>query len=402
MLFDHEASLPQRHQAQKTLFFSLLYFDGKGASTQPDKYRLLLEGAKYADTHNFLAVWTPERHFHPFGGIYTNAAITSAALATITTNVRLRAGSVVAPLHQFIRIAEEWAMVDNLSNGRIDVSFASGWHADDFALYPSRYQTRKEAMIQAIQDVQKLWRGEPVQAENGSGRLIDLKIFPRPLQTDLPIWITCSGNPDTFQLAGQLGGGVLTHLLGQSLDELETKIGIYRIALAQHGHHDTGHVTLMLHTFLGESREKVKQTVREPFCEYLASSLNLIDQQLKNTAPGNAIPWRKSSGAIVEGRPVTPQFKAAASPGNHRELLAQAFERYFEQAGLFGTPESCQEMLVHLCRAGVDEVACLVDFGVEVDSVLKSLELLNAMKDIHENWEQNAAMAQIAGFNEHF
>ncbi|MGE5323517.1 MAG: LLM class flavin-dependent oxidoreductase [Actinomycetota bacterium] len=397
--------MPPRHHAKKTLLFSLFYFDGKGASVRPDKYRLLLEGAKYADTHGFVAVWTPERHFHPFGGIYTNPAITSAALATVTAHLRLRAGSVVAPLHQFIRIAEEWAMVDNLSGGRVDVSFASGWHADDFALYPSRYPTRKSAMVEAIQDVQKLWRGEQVSAENGSGKLIHLRIFPRPVQPDLPIWITCSGNPDTFELAGQLGGGVLTHLLGQSLDELETKIALYRTALTQHGHQGTGHVTLMLHTFLGESREKVRQTVREPLCEYLSSSLSLVEQQLKNTGlemRGNVIPWRKSSGSAVEGRPTPSPAQQAASSGNHRELLAQAFERYFEQAGLFGTPESCQQMLDRLRAAGVDEVACLVDFGVEADAVLRSLEFLNSMKSIHERWEQHAARVQIAGFNEKF
>ena len=112
------------------LQFSLLYFDGKGGALAGDRYRLLVEGAKFADKHGFTAVWTPERHFHEFGGLYPNPAITSAALAMITERVQLRAGSVVIPLHNPLRVAEEWAAVDNLSQGRVGISFASGWHAD--------------------------------------------------------------------------------------------------------------------------------------------------------------------------------------------------------------------------------------------------------------------------------
>src|SRR5215212_2173828 len=111
--------------------FSLLYFDGKGGAQRRDKYRLLTEGAKFADTHGFTAVWTPERHFHPFGGLYPNPSVTSAAIAAVTERVMIRAGSVVAPLHHPLRIAEEWSVVDNISGGRVGLSFASGWHAVD-------------------------------------------------------------------------------------------------------------------------------------------------------------------------------------------------------------------------------------------------------------------------------
>ena len=69
------------------------------ASTQQNKYRLLLEGARFADQNGFVAVWTPERHFHAFGGLFPNPAVTSAAIAAITEKIGIRAGSVVSPLH---------------------------------------------------------------------------------------------------------------------------------------------------------------------------------------------------------------------------------------------------------------------------------------------------------------
>jgi len=252
---------------KKPVQFSLFYFDGKEGALAEDKYRLLVEGARFADENGFTAVCTPERHFHEFGGLYPNPAITSAAVAMITRQVQIRAGSVVIPLHHHLRVAEEWAAVDNLSHGRVGISFASGWHADDFALAPQNYAARKARMISGIETVRRLWRGDSEAIANGLGKMVELRTFPKPLQRELPVWVTCSGNPETFILAGEVGGGVLTHLLGQSIDELAEKITLYRHTLVQSGHDAAkGTVTLMLHTFIGENLEDVRQKVREPFC----------------------------------------------------------------------------------------------------------------------------------------
>jgi len=106
--------------------FSLFYFGSSKAAFTEDRYQLLIDGAKFADQHGYAAIWTPERHFYPFGGSYPTPAVLSAALATITTRVHLRAGSVVLPLHHPVRIAEEWSVVDNLSQGRVGISCATG------------------------------------------------------------------------------------------------------------------------------------------------------------------------------------------------------------------------------------------------------------------------------------
>jgi acyl-CoA synthetase (AMP-forming)/AMP-acid ligase II len=106
--------------------FSLFYF-ASDASQDGDKYRLLLDGARFGDENGFCAVWTPERHFHAFGGIYPNPSVISAAIAATTKNIGIRAGSCVLPLHHPVRVAEEWSVVDNLSGGRVGISFAAGW-----------------------------------------------------------------------------------------------------------------------------------------------------------------------------------------------------------------------------------------------------------------------------------
>jgi natural product biosynthesis luciferase-like monooxygenase protein len=116
--------------------FSLLFFNADATEQRDDRYKLLFEAARFGDSHAFAAVWTPERHFQRFGGLYGSPSVTGAALAVLTWRIAIRAGSVVLPLQNALRVAEEWAMIDNMSDGRVAIAAASGWHVNDFVLSP--------------------------------------------------------------------------------------------------------------------------------------------------------------------------------------------------------------------------------------------------------------------------
>jgi hypothetical protein len=154
---------------QRRLDFGLFYFSSDAAEQHLDKYRLLLDGARFAVANGFRSVWTPERHFHAFGGLYPNPAVTGAAVAAVTKNVDIRAGSCVTPLHHPVRVAEDWSVVDGLSNGRVGLSIAAGWQPNDFVLRPENYADRKAQMFRDIDVIQKLWRGEAVPFRDGTG-----------------------------------------------------------------------------------------------------------------------------------------------------------------------------------------------------------------------------------------
>src|SRR5438270_6857673 len=146
---------------------SLFFFSADSAERHANKYQLLLDAARFADAQGFTAVWTPERHFQRFGGLYGSPSVTGAALAVLTKRISIRAGSVVLPLQNPLRVAEEWAMIDNLSDGRVGISAASGWHVNDFVLSPNTYENRHEDMYDKITIIQKLWRGEKIPFTNG-------------------------------------------------------------------------------------------------------------------------------------------------------------------------------------------------------------------------------------------
>src|SRR5437867_1030930 len=87
-----------RRRPARPLRFSLYFFSDDGSKETGAKYRLTLESARFADAHGFDAVWTPERHFQAFGGLYPNPSVLGAALAAVTSRVGIRAGSVARAL----------------------------------------------------------------------------------------------------------------------------------------------------------------------------------------------------------------------------------------------------------------------------------------------------------------
>lgn len=346
--------------------FSLFFF-ANHEGHDDHKYALIIEASRWADKHEFVAVWLPERHFHAFGGLSPNPSVVAAALSTITDNIQIRSGSVVTPLHDPIRIVEEWSTVDNLSNGRVGLGVACGWVPNDFVISQNQaaFDSRKETFAQSLDTISRLWRGESISVQNPQGKTIDIVTLPKPIQAEAPLWITAAANPQTFEQAGRLGVNLLTHLLGQSIQGLGKKIAVYRDAWKSAGHPGRGTVTLMLHSFVGDTDEEVYDLVREPMKRYLGSSLDLA------IAAPESVPFLPGAGDI-DAELFTEEIVD--------EMLEASFERYFFESSLLGTKEACLEMVELATQNDVDEIACLVDFGLEKDEVLPGLDKLNEVR----------------------
>jgi alkanesulfonate monooxygenase SsuD/methylene tetrahydromethanopterin reductase-like flavin-dependent oxidoreductase (luciferase family) len=128
--------------------------------TAGDDAGLFLETVRRAEDLGLSAVWIAEGT-----GLFLNPAVLAAAAAVATRRIALR-GSLVLPLHNPIRVAEEWALVDNLSGGRAGIAVGPD---------PS------------LETVRRLWRGEAVQVPDGEGRPVEVRILPRPVQPELPL-----------------------------------------------------------------------------------------------------------------------------------------------------------------------------------------------------------------------
>jgi acyl carrier protein len=204
------------------------------------------------------------------------------------------------------------------------------------------------------------------------------------------VWITAAGNPKTFEQAGTLGCRLLTHLLGQKVEDVAEKLRIYRAAWHKAGHPGDGHVTLMLHTFVGADEEATRETARGPMKKYLRSSVDLIK------AAAWSFPTFVERAAAGGKSPVEIMESAPLSEAEMDALLDHAFQRYYGTSALIGTPGRCLELIDKVQAAGVDEIACLIDFGIAPDTVLEHLRDLKGLMEAAKAPRQTSRRVSVA------
>lgn len=332
---------------------SLSYFTAtRDQDHSSSAYDVMLDSARLADEAGLDAVWLPERHFGDFGSPYPNPSVVAAAVATTTRRIGIRAGSVVLPLHHPVRVAEEWAVVDQLSRGRAGISFASGWHGGDFILARSDINDRRRVMREGIDVVRALWRGESRCFLDPSGREVEVLTRPRPVQPELPTWITSGGSTSTFELAASLRAGVLTHLVGQSPDQLQQNIAAYRAAQEEHADQH-GRVTLMVHTHVLDGSRRSAERAKSELTRYLNSSMKLDESNIAQPKAADA---------------------ARSLSADDREAVASLGVSRLLKNSLVCTMDEVRERLEIMSSWGVDEIACLIDFGFDYSSIMKSLD----------------------------
>ncbi|MGY2803414.1 MupA/Atu3671 family FMN-dependent luciferase-like monooxygenase [Bradyrhizobium sp. USDA 4506] len=335
--------------------FGLMFFGGN-ADTAVDRYELVHHCARYADDNGLAAVWLPERHFSRLGGLFSNPSVVLASLAAITKRVSLRTGSIVLPLHDPAHVVETFSAIDNLSNGRVGLGFASGWNPDDFAFKRDRFAGRADLLFTSLETVRQIWATGAAAVINGLGSATKVNVYPPPVQSMPPMWIAVGRSPSTFQRAGAAGVNLLTHMLDVDIDQLGERIALYRDARRSAGLDPKGGtVTVMLHTYIAESEAAAISAAKGPYCEFLKSNIDLFGKLAESRGIARGVNARETIHASVD------------------EFAEILFDRFYASRSLIGTLDSCQAFVRRLESAGVDEIACLLDFGPSSDLVKEGL-----------------------------
>jgi alkanesulfonate monooxygenase SsuD/methylene tetrahydromethanopterin reductase-like flavin-dependent oxidoreductase (luciferase family) len=177
-----------------------LYYDlrnpatGEGAARPWDRvYAAALDRIAWADEAGIGAVWVTEHH--GFADGYLPAPLTfCAAIAARTTKTRIGTAVVVSPLMPDIALAEQAAVTDIISGGRLELGLGAGWRAAEFAAFGASYDRRYQRLEETVRALPGLW---------DSGQAT-----PPPLQRPLPLWVGARG-PRGARLAGRTGAGLL-------------------------------------------------------------------------------------------------------------------------------------------------------------------------------------------------
>lgn len=348
-----------RTPAKLGLFFFAALGDDAAAT-----YRTVLEAARIADRSGLTFVSTPERHFHRFGGAFPNAAVLSAAIAAVTENIQIRAGSVITPLSPNVRTVENWSLVDSISGGRVAISVGSGWNMNDFVIAPDEYAGRRERATADVYALREIWRTGKHRAVSPTGEEVEVEVYPRPVQPELQMWTTSSRSIETFRAAGHSGTNLLTHLEQQEIGELAEKIEAYRSAYSANWD-GSGTVTLMMHTYVGATAEEARSVGATALRDYL---LTAIDLEARAVSAGG----RMSGGR--EGSDLLQQESA-----RHR-LAEVGARRLLDGRSLIGSLDECAAVARSVHAAGVDEIGCLIDFVSDPVAVLDGVTRLGELQ----------------------
>ena len=218
-----------------------------------------------AEDYGFDSVWPAEHHFREYGHCATPALIL-AALATRTKRLRLGTGVVVLPLNHPVRVAEDYAFLDVLSNGRVDLGIGRGYQPHEYAGYGVDQTRSKEIFREGIEIIQKAWTEERFSYEGEFYQVHDLSVQPKPLQKPHPpIWMA-SLSQETFALCGQYGFNLLcAPVFGFDVNRGAAMIDQWREAMREHGR-DPAHYGVggLIMTYVADTSQEALSDFADP------------------------------------------------------------------------------------------------------------------------------------------
>lgn len=173
------------------------------ADVYADELRLIRE----AEERGFDTIWLTEHHFADDG--YSPSVVTlAAAIAAITTRVRIGFNLLLLPLHNAIRVAEDIATLDVLSNGRVDVGLGMGYAPHEFAGYGVDLSQRLSLFTEGLDVLRGLWEQETFSYSGKNYQISDARLVPKPVQNPMPLWIGATSEAGVRR-AGRLGAELL-------------------------------------------------------------------------------------------------------------------------------------------------------------------------------------------------
>ena len=172
------------------------------------EYRDIVEMSRLAETLGFDSVWVSEHHGSSDGYLPSLLPML-AGLATATDRIRLGTGVMLTPFHQPLRLAEDAAVVDLLSGGRLILGLGLGWREEEFRMFDVPIRERVRRTAETVDILRKAWTGRRFDHEGRAFRFDAVKVTPAPAQEPGPPIYLGGFVEDAVRRAGRLGDGYI-------------------------------------------------------------------------------------------------------------------------------------------------------------------------------------------------
>ena len=313
-------------------------------------YSHWLEQIDAAEALGFDSLWATEHHFRYFGGMLPNPQLLLTAAAQRTKRMRLGAAVCLLPMHHPLQVAEDFAMLDLLSNGRVNFGAGRGMHPLEYATFNADWSTAQLRLPEALDVVVRAWTEGEFEWSGEHYHYPKLNVYPKPYQKPHPpIYVTANRDPESFQMIGRRGYNLMT-LPWVATNELQrTRMQTYFDALRESGHAvESKDIFVMYPAYVGDSDAQARAEVIEHWSRWQ----RVFAPEAMNLDPSKGEAYQR----VV----------------NHLDYDAMASDN----RGVFGGPETCARILKQIIEVvGTTHIGLTFHFGgLSQDKVLKSME----------------------------
>ena len=312
-----------------------------------ERYNQVLAQVDLADEVGFDYFWTVEHHFLKEFSHCSAPEVLYGAISQRTKRIRI--GHAVALLpsqyNHPVRVAERAAVLDILSNGRMDLGTGRSTtliEMDGFEVNPEETKAQWE---EAISIIPRMWTEDPFSHEGRFFNIPPRSVIPKPVQSPHPpLWVACS-QPDSFRAAGEMGLGVLCFNLGGH-EQLVERVGVYREGL-KHAHpvgsFVNDQVAALCVTHCGEDDEEARRI----------------------GGPEGAwfVQYAEHFYALWQGRKVPDSYKFAVGAVPQERQNKTVEDHLASGAFAMGNPDTIIKVLKKYQEAGVDQILCFMQMG---------------------------------------
>ena len=335
------------------LFYQLPCAEGQSPR---QRYQDTLDQIQLGDELGFDNAWLAEIHFDARFSVTPSPLMVAVAAAQRTKNIRLGVAVNLLPLHHPIRIAEDIATLDLLSDGRVEFGVGRGALPAHFQGFEVPLDDSRERFLEALQFVLTAWTEDEFSFEGKYHKVGPLRLVPKPLQKPHPPVHIASNSADTFELVGELGYSMLATPVIVPLPQLKEGVGRYKQALVDNGHAPNGtDISIAVPMFArGSLREA--QTIPEPsVMNYLGSVVAM---------------W--STPAMQALMEANPKMKEVP-----QRLGSITYDQWSNDVAIFGDPASCVEKIQMLQEElQLTECVCWFNQG----GLISNSDVMGAMR----------------------
>jgi natural product biosynthesis luciferase-like monooxygenase protein len=312
-------------------------------------YTHWLEQIDAAEELGFDSLWVTEHHFRYFGGMLPNPQLLLAAAAARTKRMRLGAAVSLLPMHHPLQIAEDFAMVDLLSAGRLNFGAGRGMHPLEYAVFNADWGTAQRRLPEALDVIVSAWTDDAFEWSGEHYHYPKLSVYPKPAQKPHPpIYVTANRDPESFRMIGQRGYHLMT-LPWVATNELQrSRVEFYFEALREGGHAvESKEVFVMYPAYVSDSDGQARSEVLEHWNRWREFALDALGLN-----PGKGEAYQKTVRHL--------DYDAMAS----------------DSRGVFGGPDTCVRILRKIIEAvGPTHIGLTFHFGgLSQHKVVRSME----------------------------